>query len=351
VNTSQHIDPATLITGLYCVIDDLMREQFSILKPTRPGRRPDMDDSEIITLLVLAQWHRGNSARAFLAYASNHLHSFFPRLLSPSAFNRRAHDLVGVMCALAPAIRERATAALRLPAPTHEILDGVPVPLMRNCRGQLHRTFRDEAALGRGGSDKAWYYGLKMLGAVDSHGFISGLVAGPANTEERWLAEALLRWRHDPELPAPSSEEMAPILGPTHRAGGKRKGPSGPLGPQAAVGTRIAACEITDLNYDGAAWQEHWRNGYGVLVLTEAVYRSLTEEERRPAARWLHGLRQTVETVFSRLVDTFSLKFPRARTLWGVYVRLTAKAAAHNLSVYLNHLFGQSPFSALDPLP
>ena len=178
MTTSQHHDPATLLLALYCTVDDLYQEHFASRRPRRPGRRPVLSDSEVMTLVLLAQWRQDRSERAFLNYARHHLRSYFPRLLDQSAFNRRARDLMGVLCLLAPAIRVRASAVLGLPRPTYEVLDGVPVPLMRRCRGGQHRLFRDEAAIGRGGSDKEWYYGLKMLAAVDDHGFVGGLAAG-----------------------------------------------------------------------------------------------------------------------------------------------------------------------------
>jgi hypothetical protein len=277
------------------------------------------------------------------------LRSYFPRLLDQSAFNRRARDLMGVLCALGPAIKQQAMAVLGL-APTYEVFDGVPVPLMRRCRGSQHRLFRDEAAIGRGGSDKDWYYGVKMLSSVDEHGFLNGFVVGPANTEERWLAEGCLRWRLDPTMPAPTSHDLAGILGPTHRRGGQRQGPTGPLGPRQGVGEPSLVLAIGDLNYAGEAWNRHWRDHYGVVMLTQAIYQGLDGADRRRAARWLHGRRQTVETVFGQLVERFGLKFPRARMQWGLYTRLAAKMAAHNISLYLNRLFGRPPFAACDPL-
>ena len=347
----QHHDPATLLTALYCVVDDLYREHFASRKPVRPGRRPELSDSEVLTLVLLSQWRQDRSERAFLAYARHHLQAYFPRLLDQSSFNRRARDLMGVLCLMGPAIRQRAAEALGgLPATAYTVLDGVPVPLMQRCRGRRHRLFRDEAAIGRGGSDREWYYGVKMLAAVDSHGFLSGFLAGPANTEERWLAEAFLRWRLDPSLPAPTSDDMAPILGPAHRRGGQRQGPTGPLGPRLGVGQPSWAPTIADLNYDGENWNRHWRHHLGTGVLTEAAYRGLDEPDRERAARHLHSLRQTVETAIGQLVARFGLKFPRARTLWGLHTRLAAKAAAHNLSLYLNHLLGLPLFSACDPL-
>jgi len=350
LTTSQHLDPATLVTALYCTIDDLYREQFAHRKPVRPGRRPELSDSEVLTLMVLAQWRADRSEQAFLAYATTHLRAYFPRLLHQSAFNRRARDLMGVLCAMGPAIRRHAIAILNLPLPAYEVLDGVPVPLMRRCRGIQHRLFRDEAAIGRGGSDREWYYGVKLLGAVDAYGFLSGFVVGPANTEERWLAEALLRWRRDPSLPIPDSAQMAQVLGPTHRAGGQRQGPTGPLGPRSGVGGPSQVAAIADLNYQGAAWNRHWRHDLGATVFTEAEYRALARPDRRRAARWLHGLRQTVETTFNLLVGSLGLKNPRARTLPGLYARLGAKVAALNLILFVNRLTGRPPFSPCSPL-
>src|SRR5205823_4066701 len=112
-------------------VDDLYWEHFASNKPVRPGRRPELSDSEVLTLAVLAQWRHDRSERAFLVYARNHLRPYFPRLLDQSAFNRRVRDLMGCLCALGPAIRQRVAAALGLPPPTYEVLDGVPVPLMR----------------------------------------------------------------------------------------------------------------------------------------------------------------------------------------------------------------------------
>lgn len=280
-----------------------------------------------------------------MAYARTHLRLYFPRLLHQSGFNRRARDLMAVLCAMGPAIGRRASAILNLPLPAYEVLDGIAVPLMQRSRGMQHRSFRDEAAIGRGGSDNQWYYGVKLLAGVDAHGFLSGFVVGPANTEERWLAEALLRWRQDPSLPTPSSADLAQTLGPTHGAGGRRQGPTGPLGPRAGVGQPSPTVAIADLNFAGVAWCQHWRRDYGATVLTEAEYRPLAEPDRLHAARWLHGLRQTVEIVFNLLVGSLGLKYPRARTLWGLYTRLAAKVAAHNFALFYNHMTGRKPFS------
>jgi hypothetical protein len=98
----------------------------------------------------------------------------------------------------------------------YAVVDGVPVALMRRCRGDRHRCFANEAAIGRGGSDRGFDYGVKWLTAVNRRGLITGFVFGPANTEERWLAEALLRWRAFPRSAPPQAEDLTAGLPKDH---------------------------------------------------------------------------------------------------------------------------------------
>jgi hypothetical protein len=345
VSYTQHHDPDTLLTAIYCVVDDLFQEHFAHRR-VRRGRRPELADSEVLTLAILAQWRGERSERAFLEYAKAHLTAYFPRLLHVTNINRRSRDLMGVLCHLGPLISQYATQMLGLSPATHEVMDGLPWPLMRRTRGRRHRLFADEAAFGRAGSDRDWYYGLKMVATIDDRGFLTGFVAGPANTEERWLAEAMFRWRRHPEVRPPSAEDMADVLGPAHRRRGRRQGPTGPIGPRQGVGQPSPVPAIGDLGYSGTAWIQHWSHDYQAIVLTKADYATMAQPDRRRAERWLSGLRQYVETVYGRLVADFGFSFPLARTLWGLHTRLGAKVAAFNLSVYLNHLFGRPPQAA-----
>ncbi len=86
-------------------------------------------------------------------------------------------------------------------------------------------------------------------------------------------------------------------------------------------------------------------------MLTKADYDSLADPaRRRRAKREFNSRRQDVETVFSTLTDRLALKFPRARSKWGVWIRLAAKIAAYNLAIYVNHLFQRPTFSLFNPL-
>lgn len=344
------LDVDTFLTVVYCVCDELYQREIAPTLGPRRGARPRLSDSEVLALAVLGQWHGHRCERCFLRYARRQWGAYFPRLTSQSAFNRRARHLWAALCLLGPAVAREVSRYLGR-APTYQVWDGVPVPLMRQCRGERHRLFGAEADVGHGGSDRAAYYGMHLLVAANDLGVIDGAVIGPAATSEYWLAEALLRWRQAPAAPAPTPEELAPILGPTHLKGGKRVGPTGPLGPRLAAGAPARLPILADLGFAGRRWRAHWRAAYGTPVLTEADYDALADPaERRRATRAFNSRRQDVETVFSTLTDRLAIKFPRARSKWGVWIRLAAKIAAYNLAVYVNHLFDRPTFSLFNPL-
>ena len=274
----------TFLTTVYCVVDELYATHFAPLKPTRRGAKPVLTDSEVLTLGLLAQSHRSRSERAFLASAERPLRPYFPHWPTQSTFNRRLRDLAGVLAHLVPLVAAR-TAAL-LGSSAYEVLDGVPVPLARRCRGQRHRCFGPEAAMGRGGSDKDWFFGQKLLLAVDAHGSITGAVSGPADTEEHWLADALFRWRRAPLAGPPTAAELDPVLGPAHRDAGHRTGPTGPILLRGAVGAPADAVALGDQGYRGQNWAGHWRRAIGGETMGRGCSprRPTPRPSRRPAA-------------------------------------------------------------------
>ena len=146
------LDLDTFLVALYTNIDDLYQAQVAPQLPRGPGKRPTLSDSEVLTLALCAQWlHR--SEPAVVRYALAHWQTYFPRLLSQSAYNQRSRRLAGVLVHLGPLVAQ----ALGAVASAYQVLDTVPVPLLRRCWGQYHRLFGDEAAIGKGGRDHDWY--------------------------------------------------------------------------------------------------------------------------------------------------------------------------------------------------
>lgn len=327
------VDLDTFLVAVYTHIDDLYRAALAPHKPRRPGQRPELSDSEVLTLVLLAQW-LGKSERDLLRYAATHWSAYFPRLLDHSAFNRRARDLAGALVQVVPLVAQ----ALGLAAAAYQAVDGVPVPLLRRCRGERHRLFGDEAGLGRGGSDRDWYYGVELLVAVTDGGVITGFVLGPPATDDRWLIEDLLCWRQDPTATAWTPADLSP----SHRKGGGRVGRTGPVWPRSGVGAPSPVPYVTDGGMAGGVWQTHWRDAYGAWVLTP---RDLSHDRTHPARRQFAGWRQVIETINQHLEDDFHLWFPGAHTAWGLLTRLAAKLAACNLGLLLNRQFDRAPFA------
>ena len=345
------IDLDTFLVTVYCLVDDLYREHFAARKPCRPGRRPRLSDGEVLTLALLAQWQAQRSERAFLRYAGAHWRAYFPALLSQSAFNRRARDVGGVLCRLGPLVAGRLAAeAAPGRASAYRVLDGVPVPLMRRRRGRRGRLFGPEADVGRGGADDDWYYGVQLLLDVTATGEIAGFVLAPASADDRWLAEALFRWRLAPDAPPPTDAELAPILGKTKDRGGARRGPGGPIAPRQAVGAYADGPYLADLGFAGERWQRHWARDLGALVLTRRDFQAAPDAGDPRAAERAHARRrQVVERVNGWLTGALGLWFPRARTHWGLLTRVAAKVAAFNVVRCLNALWHRLPFAALSP--
>jgi hypothetical protein len=114
------------------------------------------------------------------------------------------------MAYLVPLIKNEVTGY----CPSFEVLDCVPVPLMKRCRGERHKLFGPEIAnIGKGGSDQDWYYGVKLALSADPQGFVSGFIIAPAKTSERWSAEYLLCYRNDPSGRPARVEDLPRLTG------------------------------------------------------------------------------------------------------------------------------------------
>lgn len=332
------IDRDTFLVTVYTLIDDLLQQEILPHKPARPGPTSQMSDSEVLTVLLCGQW-LGNSERKLLRYARAHWQAYFPRLLSQSAFNRRARDLAGALVHLVPLMAH----ALTAPASPYQLLDGVPLPLARPCRGHRHRLFANEASVGRGGSDRTWYYGCQLLLAVDAAGVITGFILAPAATEERWVVERLLCWRRDrwrepwQVSDLPPRQQRRGVVGPT-----------GPIWPRDGVGDEETDYYLGDRGLAGRVWQTHWQHDYGAAVVTPRQYNAkrdqlpLREQRRR---------RQRIETVNAGLGDALHLAFPRARTRWGLLTRVAAKLVSFNLAIWINRLLGRPDLAVATLFP
>lgn len=325
-----NLDLDTFLVALYTTVDDLYQEHIALHKPRRPGHRAELTDSEVLTIVISGQWS-GHSERWIVRHAKEHWQAYFPRLLSQSATNRRARDLAGVLVHLVPAVASRLEAELS----AYQVMDSLPVPLLRQCRGRKHRLFANEADVGVGGADKVFYYGCRLLLDIASSGAITGFLLGPASTNDRWMAENLLCWKTNPYW-SPWTAVDIPHL--NKRKNGGMTGPKGPIWPRDAVGSPSSQPYIADAGFGGALWEDHWARDYDVRVLTPQGYRGQGADRARAQHKvWRH----VVETVNAHLEDDLHLHFPKAKSTWGLLTRIAAKLVAFNLGIWLNRIFGR----------
>lgn len=314
----------TFLVAVYTEIDTLLQTELCL--PPRPGPPPKMSDSEGLTLLIIGQAH-GSSERGLLRWAGDTLASEFPVLLSQSAFNRRVRRLGPVCTQLMGCLAARLDAA----GSPYQVVDTTAVPLARQCRGERRRLFADEAAVGVGGSDHHSFYGCSLLLAVAADGPITGVVVGPADTQERWLLDALLTWRVTPDGELWTVADIPRRF----RRGHGRTGPRGPRWWPDSVGGPGMGLYLADQGFSGTAWREHW------IADANAWVQTVTADAPVVLRRAQHHGRQVVETVNGLLHETFHVAFPKAKTMWGVVTRIIAKCTAVNVGIWANRLLGR----------
>src|SRR5262245_25543143 len=303
------LDLDTFLTRLYVLVDDSIKSQSP--RPLRPGPKPSLTDSEVVTLALMAQWKQFVSERAFVRYALKHLRQAFPSLPNRSQLNRLirdAHDRIVV-------VGQGLVTLLGSAEQPYEVLDGMGVAVRNNKRpgpGWL------DGIANTGWSNRlGWYDGFHVLSAVDRIGVLTGYAVAPASTKDQPYAEDFLAAR------ALGSERL-PMVG------------------QKASGPYLA-----DTGFEGRERHRHWYEAYGAEVLCPP------RNDRKHAwprqwRKWQATLRQIVEAVHGRWTESFRLDEERLHTLEGFLARFAALAALHNACIWINRSLGREPLAFAD---
>jgi hypothetical protein len=76
------LDLDTFLTALYTAVDDLYAARVAPAVAHRPGPKPALSDSEVLTLAVCCEWGPWDSERAFYRFVRLRLRALFPRLVA-----------------------------------------------------------------------------------------------------------------------------------------------------------------------------------------------------------------------------------------------------------------------------
>ncbi|QBD82787.1 hypothetical protein EPA93_45220 [Ktedonosporobacter rubrisoli] len=162
-----------------------------------------------------------------------------------------------------------------------------------------------------------WYEGFHLLLAVNPTEVITGFGFGSASTHDQSLAETLFAARRDQSLGLTSAGELA------------------------------QAPYVADKGFAGEKPHRRWRAQSRAEVRTVPHQ---TSRLRWPKAlrRWGASLRQIIETVNDKLLNTFRLARERPHDLTGFQARLAAKVSLHNFCMWLNGYLQRPPLAFAD---
>lgn len=301
------IDQDTFLTTLYVMVDDFCQSELDPEKP-QVGPQASLSRSEVITLALFGQWVQFPSERAFYRYAEHHLHPAFPQLPDRSQFNRLQRSHRDAITAFALFLVQQ----LRAQETAYEVLDSTAA-VTRDAKRRGLGWLAGQADIGWS-NRIGWYEGFHVLLSVTPVGVITGFGFGSASTHDQRLAETLFAVRQTPSPRLPSA------------------------------GRPACGSYLADKGFAGERPRRSFQALHQVDLVTAPHQRS---KQRWPKAlrRWLAGLRQIIETVNDKLLNTFRLARERPHDLTGFQARLAAKVALHNFCIWFNLQLGRAPLA------
>src|SRR6266851_5732926 len=284
------IDVDTFLTTMYVMVDDFCQLKH-LHENHRPGSTALLHCSEVVTLAMFGQWGQFQSERAFYRSAEQHLRAAFPQLPDRAQFNRLVREHRDAITAFVLHLVE----SIRAQECPYEVLDSTAA------------VTRDAKRRGLG-----W-----LAGQADiewSNRF------GPASTHDQHLATTLFaaRQHSSPHLPSAGL--------PAHGS---------------YVADKGEACERP---------RQRWQAQRQVDLVTPPHQRSKRIRWPKALRRWLAHLRQIIETVNDKLLNTFRLARERPHDLTGFQARLAAKVSLHNFCIWFNLHLDRAPLDFADLL-
>lgn len=306
------VDIETFLTTLYVMIDEYCKVELSA-EATHPGPAASLSRSEVVTLAVFGQWSQFSSERAFYRYAERHLRWAFPRLPAREQLNRLMREQREVIVTFGLFLAQLMHAQECL----YELLDSSGIPT-RDAKRRGAGWLAGQADIGWS-NRIGWYEGFHLLCAINPQGLITGFGFGSARTHDQRLAETFFAARAQP---------TAALL---------------------SAGARAVGVYVADKGFAGDDPHTQWRELYGAEVISPPHQRS-KKQWPKEWRRWLAGLRQIVETLYDKLLNTFRLARERPHDLTGFQARLAAKVSLHNFCIWLNLQLGRQPLAFADLL-
>ncbi|MCB9419368.1 MAG: IS982 family transposase [Ardenticatenaceae bacterium] len=288
-----------ILTVQYVLVDDSYQQLDVHILPERkfaPQGTPCFSDSEVITIALLGEMVFAGDEDKTLHFIRQYHLDMFPHLLDNSRFNRRRHQLAGVMEAIREHLRDRWRAKHPLDIETENlrIVDSAPISICTYTRGgrcqSIPLDWRDEW-FGVCTSKKAKFFGARCHITTTLDQMIDTWLLAPGSYDDRKPMAALLENRHGLSV----------------------------IGDKGYVSEDLA--------------HRLWEDDQHLLLALKKD--NQTEQWPDGIQRILGYLRHRVETAFSVLENVFDFESPKSRSLAGLIARTTTKILAYTISFFL----------------
>jgi hypothetical protein len=298
INTT--VDIGTLFVAVFLTVDCWYQQHGLALLRGKRGRKPDLSDTEVITLLLMRDFLPFPSERQYLAFIRANYRDWFPQLVDRSQFNRRARNLR----TLVEQLRRHWLDQLGATLAQEFLLDTKPVPVITYKRSKKQSEFAGHAGYGVCPSRSMKYFGFKLVALTTLDGIPVAYELVPANTDERAAAEEVLAyvWNSD-------------IFG--------------------------------DKGFIGEEWQLDQQDWHGNRIWTTKRVNQ-TQQNHPDFDRWLNSKRQRIEGAFNEVQNVGrDIERLLVKTMSGLctqaegsrFIGVTAKMASHTLKTVLRCLF------------
>lgn len=283
----------SLVITIFVLVDDWYLIEGKALKGISPGAKPEMSDSEVMTLALVMDYLPFPGETQFIGFIRANYGHWFPQLLDQSQFNRRLRKL-GQMLEM---LRRKWVKQLGVENLESCVIDTKPIPIMGYRRRKKHSDFDGSADYGYCAARKMKYFGYKlvMLSTLEGIPIAYDLVS--ANTDERQAVEGVL------EL--------------------------------------VQGCDVYgDKGFIGQDWQEEIISSTGNRILTIQRCNQLRQNSST-LKRLISRVRQRIEGVFHEIQNTG--RNPERllnKTVVGFATHMAAKITSHTLRILLRRQFG-----------
>lgn len=281
----------TLLTTLYVTLVNRVLPDLDYNRTHRPGRRPALDDAELLCLAVAQHLLHGSSSESrWVRYARAHLTGMFPAMPQQSGYNKRIR-------AAGPLISAVITALAKDTASWHEILrllDSTPVPCGTSRETVKRSDLVGHAGYGYCASHSRFFWGFRLYLVCTPDGM--PVIWGLANPKigERETTQVLLD--HDCHL------------------------------------VHDGQVILADKGFAGKEFEAFVTDELGAHLVRP------DRKDEKPRFGALGGIRQWVESVFDTLKGQLGLEQHGGRTVEGVYARVAAKLLALAAGIWHNWL-------------